>query len=199
MDASGYGVRYKSNRHSIYATIIVVALHLVFILMAIHAKSPKRNFQIQPSLQMFTLQKQSVHDVVPELPLIKFSPNSIQLTSFAPEFLDYTENLIDYSAPYELPDKHAEQYKDVFDPRLRKKLIEAQSLNRRKPEGSGGWTEMDGREFIEKGDGLCNVSMQNIDTHSKAKNWGFTRCGKTDSEKSMDRVMADYESHKMHP
>jgi len=194
MDASGYNVRYKSNRHSLCATIIVVVLHFAIILLAINLKSTQKSYQLQPSLQMFKLQEEHpVRDITPELPIIKPSSNLTHIALPSLNFLEYRESLIDYSIPYELPNKNAEQYKDVFDPRLRKKLIEAQSLNRRKPERSGGWTEMDGREFIEKGDGLCNVSMQNIDVHSKAKNWGFTRCGKTDSEKSMDRVMADYE------
>jgi hypothetical protein len=110
-------------------------------------------------------------------------------------------SLSDYPSdtPYELPNSNDAKYRDVFDPKMRQKLIDAQGLNRqRAKEKSSSWAESDGRVFIDMGNGNCLVSMAKTDSRERGTNWGSTRCGKTDSEKMMDSVMADFESRK-HP
>jgi hypothetical protein len=204
MDASGYLVRYKSNRNSHYAIFITAVIHVVIILLALNLNVNKRAAYSRSSLQMLELQqKKPVSELMPELPLNNLSPNAIHLTVPNVEFTEYNElasDSLEITAPYEFPDKNSEQHQNVFDPKLRKKLLDVQSLNRpRAGEKAKSWSEIDGRVFIEVGGGLCEVSMTNADTHSKAANWGMTTCGKTDSEKTMGRVMADYESHKLHP
>ena len=84
--------------------------------------------------------------------------------------------------------------------KMRQKLIDAEIFNRARIKGqTSDWKEIDGRDFVAKGDGKCFVSMQQVDSRDRGKNWGGTRCGKTDSESMMDRVNADFESRKNPP
>jgi len=90
-------------------------------------------------------------------------------------------------------------FSGVFDPRLRQKLLQAQ-----RPSSEADlqidehWTGADGRTYIYVGNGECAVSMAKMDWRERGTQWSSTRisCGKNDSEKMIDRVMADFESRK---
>jgi hypothetical protein len=119
----------------------------------------------------------------------------IRLSIFSPVHAD----LSDYKSaiPYELPNANDAKYRDVFDPKLRQKLIDAEVFNKpRAKEKTNSWTEIDGRVFVDMGNGECLVSMRKVDSRERGTSWGMTRCGKTYSEKMMDSVMADFESRK---
>jgi hypothetical protein len=88
----------------------------------------------------------------------------------------------------------------VFDPKIRQKLIEARSLNRSPAkEKEGSWTTSDGRVFTEIGDGNCLVPKLKTDWRDRGTSYDTVRCGKNDSEKMMDNVLADFESRKNPP
>ena len=118
MEASGYLVRYRSNRNSYYAIIITAIIHVVIILLALNLSVIKRVAHSQPSLQMVELQhEQPISESTPEFPLINFSPNAIHLTIPNIEFTEYNELSSDLSVtttPYKLPDKNANKYKNLF-------------------------------------------------------------------------------------
>jgi len=198
-----YSSKQQTKRNSISILISVVVAHVVLIFIVILAKSEKVSSELQPILQMIQLSPE-VQTVAIEMekPDINFQTNVVDIKLPKIDINDDSLlhiRLSDYQSPtpYALPNPNDAKYRDVFDPKMRQKLIDAQGINRpRAKEKSGSWTESDGRVFIDMGDGNCLVSMAKMDSHERGTNWGSTRCGKTDSEKMMDSVMADFESRK---
>lgn len=206
MVASGYYSKINSNRTSVYGIVVTAIIHAiaVFIFLCMNRASHS-SIESQPLIQMIKLKSEAPEALIElQPPSINFQLTVIQnvlpvLDIKSSEPADLTRNYLLSETPYELPDKNADMYKDVFDPKLRKKLIEAQVFNKpRKIEKSKSWTEADGRTFIDVGDGNCLVSMNKVDARDRGTNWGMTRCGKTDSKKMMDNVEADLEARK-HP
>ena len=197
--------KQQTKRNSISILISVVVAHVVLVFIVILAKSEKVSSELQPILQMIRLSPE-VQPVAIEMekPDISFQTKIVDIE--LPKININDDSLLhislsDYQSPtpYELPNPNDAKYRDVFDPKMRQKLIDAQAINKpRTREKSGSWTERDGRVFIDMGDGNCLVSMVKTDSRERGTNWGSTRCGKTDSEKMMDSVMADFESRK-HP
>jgi hypothetical protein len=111
---------------------------------------------------------------------------------------------LDYpQSNYQLPNPNDAKYRDVFDPKMRQKLIDAQSLNIvRSAEKQKSWTASDGTIFLDNGDGQCRNSMPNSDTHSTATNWSTLTlnvpCSKDEGGRMMDNVNADLAARK-HP
>jgi len=104
---------------------------------------------------------------------------------------------IEMDKSYELPNKSSNRYQEIFDPKLRQKLIDSEVFNHRPvSKKSNIWTEADGRVFVDVGNGNCMVTMPKIDSHERGAILGFTRCGKTDSEKFMDNVTTALEARK---
>lgn len=200
-----YSPKQQAKRNSISIFISVVAAHAVLIFVVILAKSEKVGSELQPIIQMIQLSSEvKTAAIEMEKPDINFQAN---VTHIELPKIDINDDsllhisLSDYQSPtpYELPNPNDAKYRDVFDPKMRQKLIDAQAINKpRAKEKSGSWVESDGRVFIDMGDGNCLVSMPKTDWRERGTNWGGTRCGKTDSEKMMDSVMADFESRK-HP
>jgi hypothetical protein len=198
-----YSPKQQAKRNSIFVFISVVAAHAVLIFIVVIAKNEKVGSELQPILQMIQLSPEvQTATIEMEKPNIIFQSNIVDIK--LPK-IDINDNsllhisLSDYQSPtpYELPNPNDAKYRDVFDPKMRQKLIDAQSINKpRAKEKSGSWSESDGRVFIDMGDGNCLVSMAKTDWRERGINWGGTRCGKTDSEKMMDSVMADFESRK---
>jgi hypothetical protein len=200
-----YSPKQQAKRNSISIFISVVVAHVVLIFIVIIAKSEKVSSELQPILQMIRLSPEvqpAAIDV--EKPDISFQ---IKVVDIKLPKIDINDDsllhisLSDYQSPtpYELPNPNDAKYRDVFDPKMRQKLIDAQGINRpRAKEKSGSWTEIDGRVFIDMGDGNCFVAIPKTDWRERGTNWGSTRCGKTDNEKMMDSVMADLEARK-HP
>jgi hypothetical protein len=190
--------------NSIYAIAITLAVHGLAILFLInfrHVQFPSS----ESSIQMIPLKPEKVESVlIVNPPVIKFKPNiidpiipDINFTDIVQTDLKLIQSPLDI--PYELPDPNASRYRNIFDPKVRQRLIDAQRLNKpRAPEKSTSWTEAAGRTFVDMGDGNCLVSMTKVDSRDRGTNWGHTRCGKTNSEKMMDNVTADLEARK-HP
>ncbi len=198
-----YSPRQQAKRKSISIFISVVVAHAVLIFIVVIAKSEKVGGELQPILQMIQLSSEVEKAVIEiEKPEISFQTNVVNVQLPKIDINDDSLlhiSLSDYQSPtpYELPNPNDAKYRDVFDPKMRQKLIDAQAINKpRTASKPASWTESDGRVFTYIGDGKCLVSMPKVDSRERGTSWGMTRCGKTDSEKMMDSVMADFESRK---
>ncbi len=201
-----YSPRQQAKRNSIFILTSVVAAHAILICIVVIAKNEKVGSELPPILQMIQLSpKVQTVAIEFEKPDISFKTNVVDIK--LPKIdIDGSAllhiSLSDYQSPtpYELPNPNDAKYRDVFDPKMRQKLIDAQIFNRaRVKRQRDDWKENDGRDFVAKGDGKCFVSMQQVDSRDRGKNWGSTRCGKTDSESMIDRLNADFESRKNPP
>jgi len=206
MVAYHYVGNIRSKRISFFAIAITAIIHFAVVLIFIF-ENKKNYVSVEPQyfLQVIKLRAEE-----PEINMELRSPSinfPIKIRPVILPTLDFDQSLHaelekEYSnsdIPYQLPDKNSELHKNVFDPKMRKKLIDAQGFNTpRKVEKSKSWTEADGRTFVDMGDGMCLVSMSKIDSHERGTGWGMTPCGRTDSEKMMDNVIADVEARK-HP
>lgn len=193
--------RVSKNQSSLVMGIIIL-VHAVIILLVLNVKIRQREYAPEKNLHMITVLSKPVELIPePDKPNVP-EPRSWQLVVPQIQFSEPTQSQLDTplnDSSYELPSEASNQYQNVFDPKLRKKLIDAQSLNvPRKQAKSKNWTEADGRTFVDIGDGMCLVSMPIVDSRQRGTNWGMARCGKTDSEKMMDSVNADLEARK-HP
>lgn len=176
--------------------LFIILIHGVLIIFLLnqslhsHKQPPQKVFQL---IKLFPERKdRALEPHVPELPEV----HPVMLIQ-APILFFESKDSPSISPAYEPSDVSSGQYSGVFDPKMRQKLMDSQALNRpRTQEKSKTWTAIDDRTYIEMGDGVCMVSMAKTDSRDRATTWGFTRCGKNDSEKAMDRVMADYESRK---
>ena len=195
-----------SRKASGFIFAIIVIAHGVLIILVLNSKSKSQEYTATETLLQLVELSPEKHLLRAELeePEVIFQFNTIH--SKLPD-IDIKDiplrgaDLGDYlsTVPYELPNSNDARYRDVFDPKLRQKLIDAQAINKpRAKEKSTSWTEIDGRTFVDMGNGECLVSMQKVDSRERGTNWGMTRCGKTDSEKIMDNVTADLEARK-HP
>jgi len=196
-----------SNSNAFYAAIIVAAIHLVAVLLFLYAnKTADTHPGPLSSLQMIK-PVADISETTPilEPPLIDFQPGflPIQLAELDIAQSVHADLTRIYSAadtPYQLPDKNADLYPDVFDPRLRKKLQDAHA-NRKpvKKDLINTWVSGE-TTLAEVGDGECVASMPKTDSRDRGTSWSMIRvkCGKSDSEKMMDNINADLEARK-HP
>lgn len=192
---AGYTHERSAKPKSALVFFAIVFLHFALIFIALNIKSKQPEATSAPYFKMIYLspQKPSVELEV-KAPLLELSPTK---TPMVPEIV-----IEEYSAPIvslEASPSNSVNNSQVFDPKMRQKLSDAQPLNRTRFKAQlGNWKESDGRDFVAKDDGECFVSMRQVDSRDRGKNWGSTRCGKTDSESMMDRVNADVEARK-HP
>lgn len=188
------------RRQSTLVLGVILLVHAFVIVLAFNDREkPQKSVPEKILLLINVLPKpEEASSTLPELEVKPFqlpylSHPSIQIAEPVMSPLDIPIN----DSSYELPSKTSGQYENVFDPKVRQKLLDAQNLNKpRSKESVGSWTESDGRVFTYIGDGMCFVSMPKVDARDRGTNWGMTKCGKNDSEKAMDRVMADFESRK---
>ena len=191
----------KPTKESVFIFIAIVLLHVVLIFIALNAKFKQREASVAPAFKMIYLSQEKPPDLL-ELHIPVVERASVKTTLVLPEIILEEQPALalplDYpQSNYQLPNPNDAKYRDAFDPKMRQKLIDAQVINRpRAKEKSSSWTESDGRVFIDVGNGNCLVSMPKTDWRERGTNWGSTRCGKMDSEKMMDSVMADFESRK---
>lgn len=192
--------RHISKYQSSFILAIIVLMHVSIILLVFNEKIKQQRFVPEKSLHMINLLQESKKTMpYPDRPDF-IEPLRPQFNTPPLHFAEPVLSSLDVppdESPYKLPSESSGQYENVFDPRLRQKLLDAKRFNvQRAAEKSRTWTEIDGRTFIEMGDGVCMVSMQKVDSRDRGTKWGFTTCGKTNSEQAMDRVMADFESRK---
>jgi hypothetical protein len=203
---TGYFRKVSFQKYSPWIFIVILLIHFFLVIIILNAKIRRgESFTAEPVMQIVRIApdyKISIPE--PTQPIVDIKSHNLYLDSPELDFSEIYESPLDLSIPqsdlpYQLPDQAAQQYKNVFDPKLRKKLLEAQPFNAsRKIAKPNSWTEADGRTFVDIGNGMCLVSMPKTDSHERGTNWGHTRCGKTNSEKMMDNVNADLEARK-HP
>lgn len=197
----GDSSRRVSKNHSSIVLGVIVLAHAFIILLVLNEKVKQRELVPERILHMINLVPEPQESIsepdkpeVNELRPLQLNIPHIQIAEPVLSPLDVPLN----NSPYEFPSEMSGEYENVFDPKMRQKLLEAKRLNApRSAEKSRTWTAIDGRTFIEMDDGKCLVSMPNADARERGTNWGMTTCGKTDSEKAMDRVNADFESRKL--
>lgn len=188
------------RRQSSFVLGVILLVHALVIVLVFSDRERPQKTRPEKILRLINVlsKPEETNSVLPELTV-----KPLQLSHWNPPTIQIAEPVISpldipiSDSSYELPSKTSGQYENVFDPKLRQKLLDAQSLNKpRSKESLGSWTESDGRVFTYIGDGMCFVSMPKMDSRDRATNWGMTKCGKTDSEKAMDRVNADFESRR---
>jgi hypothetical protein len=199
--------RVSKNQSSLVLGIIVL-VHAVLILLVLNEKvRPREIFPFERIIQLVQLQpEKNISISEPEKPIVDVKTSVTSLTAPALSFKDSNNSKLDLSLPqsdslYELPDGTEGQYKDVFDPKLRKKLQEAHANRKPKKQNTiNTWETSGGTTLVDMGDGECIASMPKVDSRQRGTNWSMLRvkCGKTDSEKMMDNVTADLEARK-HP
>jgi len=201
--ASYHRGRRKPAQESIFILIAIVLLHLVLIFIALNAKLKQRETSVAPAFKMIHLSQEKPPDQT-ELHIPVVERTSVKRSIVLSEIILEVQPalMLTFDKPqsnYELPNPNDAKYGDVFDPKIRQKLIEAQGLNRPPAkEKEGSWTTSDGRVFTEIGDGKCLVPKLKTDWRDRGTSYDTVRCGKNDSEKMMDRVNADLEARK-HP
>lgn len=198
---TGYHRGRSAKQNSIAVFFAITLLHLVLIVIAINSTLKQSGAVSTPSFKMIYL-SQEKPPVPTELSTPIIESTSIKTSMVLPEIVieeppPMTLTLDRSLSNYPLLNPNDAKYRGVFDPKMRQKLSDAQHINRPKAkEKSNSWTAADGRVYIDMGDGNCMVSMQKMDSRERGTNWGGTRCGKNNSEKMMDNVMADFESRK---
>lgn len=190
--------RHVSKNKSSLVLGIIIFVHAMIVFLVLNEKIKQREFapeeilrmvNVLPENEKLVLEPEKPEVIVNQRPL-QFNIPQIQLPELVPLPSEIPLNT--------LPSENSGQYGNVFDPKLRQKLLDAKRFNMpRAAEKSNTWTTQDGRTFVEVGDGVCMVSMRQVDSRDRATNWGFTTCGKTNSEKAMDRVNADFESRRV--
>jgi hypothetical protein len=195
------GVYGRTSTHqSSFAMAIILVAHALVIFWVLHDRARPRELVREQIFQLIRVMPVHVEATTepPQLDLpglrhVQVIVSDIQFSELISPPLNFPLN----EPAYELPSESSGDYGNVFDPKMRQKLLDAKTLNRaRAQENSKTWTAIDGRTYIEMGDGICMVSMAKADSRDRANNWGYTTCGKDDSEKAIDRVMADFESRK---
>ena len=198
---ASYAHERTAKPKSVLVFFAIVLLHLGLIFIALNIKSKQREMSVMPAFKMIYL-SQEKPPAKTELNIPLIERVSIRASMVLPEVVFEELQELDLridtpSSDYVLPNPNDSKYRDVFDPKMRQKLIDSQTLNKpRTASKLSSWTESDGRVFTYMGDGKCLVSMPKVDSRERGTSWGMTRCGKTDSEKMMDSVMADFESRK---
>jgi hypothetical protein len=193
----------KSKSESIVIFIVIVFFHLALIVIALNSKIKHRETAVVPVFKMiYLLQEKPPDQTEPQIPVIEHV--SINASVVVPEIIidEQSALVIQLDFPqsnYQLLNPNETKYRDVFDPKAHQKLIDAQGFNRPRVTGKeSSWTTSDGRVFTEIGDGNCLVPKLKTDWRDRGTSYDTVRCGKNDSEKMMDSVMADFESRK-HP
>ena len=194
----------RTNQSLLLLVILVVHL-LLLVLVFSFGWSSKQT--LTPVMRFVDVKEQVVQPAeVPSAPNIEVNDSHIHLDVpvvaplyFQNDLVDYRLDLSEPQSTYSLPSRNSDKFNDVFDPRLRKSLQEnyrvSKSTSLKKHDA---WTNAHGQNFIETGDGNCLIEMHKFDSGDRARNWGITSCGKTDSEKMMDNVEQDLGARK-HP
>ncbi len=197
-----YTPRYRIKTNSSIALIAILVAHGIFILIVLNAKSKQSEvLAAQPLLQLIQLRPE---DSVPselEKPDVSLQANSIHFQLPIIHINDSSLSPIDSQSaePYELSNSNDTKHRDIFDPKLRKKLVDMKVFNVPRPvKKSGSWATSDGRVFTDMGDGRCMVSDPKLkaDWRDRGTSYSTVPCGKTDSEQMMDNVNADIEARK---
>lgn len=193
----------KSKSESTVIFIVIVFFHLVLIVIAINSKITQRETSVAPALKMIYLAQIKPPDQT-ELHIPFVEHVLINESVVVPEIIidEQSALVIQLDLPqsnYQLPNPNDAKYRDVFDPKMRQKLIAAEPFNRELQSNSlKSWRTSGGQMVDEIGDGLCMTALPKTDSRDRGTAYTTFKCGPSDSEKMMDSVMADFESRK-HP
>jgi len=193
----------KSKSGSIVIFIVIVFFHLALIVIALNSKIKHRETSVAPAFKMIHLSQVKPPDQI-ELHTPVVESISINASVVAPEIIidEQSALVIQLDFPqsnYRLPNPNDAKYRDVFDPKVRQKLIAAEPFNRVLQSSSlKSWRTSGGQMVDEIGDGLCMTALPKTDSRDRGTAYTTFKCGPSDSEKMMDSVMADFESRK-HP
>ncbi len=193
--------RFKSK--SIVTFIAILLFHLVLIVVVFNAKLKQRETSAVPAFKMIYLSQEKPPDQT-ELHIPVVERVLINASVVVPEIIidEQSAQAIQLDLPqsnYQLPNPNDAKYRDVFDPKMRQKLIAAEPFNRELQSNSlKSWRTSGGQMVDEIGDGLCMTALPKTDSRDRGTAYTTFKCGPSDSEKMMDSVMADFESRK-HP
>jgi hypothetical protein len=176
---------YRPKQESIIIFIVIVILHLALIIFVLNAKIKQRETSVTPAFKMIYLSQVKI-PVQTELNIPVVERASIKASMVLPEIIieEQTQTALDItieqpSTHYEFPNKKAGRYKDVFDPKLRKKLEELPIKSMPKPKiqylGVGITLE-------DIGDGKC------IYGDAFAGGGSIVKCGPDEGERMMLNV-----------
>lgn len=203
-----YSSRSVTQHNSPFVLILIVLIHLLLIALVLNIKSKQRkDISFEAIMQLRELPTKNIYSVSEtEIPNINVDVKPIHLVVPEITFKENNKTPLDLSVitsdqTYELPDANAELYKDVFDPKLRKKLQEAHAARKpKKQESLETWRASNGTTLVDMGSGECMASMPQMDLRDRGTNWGLLRvkCGETESERMMNNIDADLEARK-HP
>jgi hypothetical protein len=171
------------KKSSYLAFVFVVVVHCSLIIAAFNQRLMRHEeFLVETQVTLVLLQQEESQSVQSENSLSHISKHSIALPeiSFPDVQIENVELNIPYlNEAYELPNKKSERYKNVFDPKLRKKLQELPPVVKAKPKiqylGVGITLE-------DIGNGKCIYG----DAFHKAGS--IVKCGPNEGERMMQNV-----------
>jgi hypothetical protein len=122
--------RQRSKQESAVILFLIVILHLVLIVVALNAKIKQREAAVTPAFKMIYLSHVKI-PIPTELNIPVIEHPTVKASMALPEIVieEKAQTALDITVEqptshYEFPNKKAGRYKDVFDPKLRKKLVE---------------------------------------------------------------------------
>ena len=125
---ASYHQSHRSKQESIVIFIVIVILHLALIVVVLNTKVKQREASVTPAFKMIYLSQVKI-PIQTELNIPVIERVSIKAAMVLPEIVieEQAQTTLDItfeqsSKHYEFPNKKAGRYKDVFDPKLRKKL-----------------------------------------------------------------------------
>jgi hypothetical protein len=203
---------FKDSK-SFWILLAVVLFHLVFlwVLSKQSIKYYQSGAERTTLLKLIYLPQQVTSQIKLESIPVKIASPQTDLVFLPPKLqnvevqnvevqnVDQNSSSFSSDAPFDLSDKNNQRYKNIFDPKMRKKLIEAQSLNQfSQRSNSTSRISFDGKTYVSVGNGDCMVSMEKMDNQERGTNWSTNRvkCGQSDEDKMMENINADIESRK---
>lgn len=191
----------KPKSTSLVIAAIIAAGHAWLTYTMLHLKNPDTDNKYIPLLTYISLPEIKAPPAVIDAPFIHLQPSIIVASPIAAPVNIDIESPQASTVEQGIPATEG-NFSGVFDPTLRQKLQAAQQPKRAHEfQVDEHWTGSDGRTYVYVGNGECMVSMAKLDARERGTQWSSIRvpCGKNDSEKAMDRVMADFESRRSRP
>lgn len=119
---------YRFKQESIIVFIVIVMFHVALILVALNAKIKQREASVTPAFKMIYLSQVKI-PIQTELNIPVIKNPTVKTSMLLPEIVieEQAQAALDITVEqptshYAFPNKKAGRYKDVFDPKLRKKL-----------------------------------------------------------------------------
>lgn len=179
--------------------LVTLLIHILVIFLVVQFNSPSEKYHEDTSVTTppiyLPADVKKQHSVIAVEPSSAFSISPINHLQKVPEFdIEDKEALQDShtSSDFEdrIPKANNNAFGNVFDPRLRKALREnGTGLPQFSKKELNTWSDPNGTQRLEVGDGECITSMQGA-SGEKGTRWSSSRvkCGKNEGERMMDRL-----------